>query len=562
MKASDLEYAHLQTQALANYSDRAHSVSAQFLRWFMEEIFRLEPQDADDACVDSQLDKGIDGIFVSASAEEIYLFQSKVRQRKNAKLGDKDLKEFAGSLDQFSSVEGIRHLLDGNASNELKNCIKRTNLAERVEEGFSVRGVFCTNTASAADAQEYLQARTDIELYDATRIANERIDIDVDGGIRREFSFDVSDTEVIKYESKDGVTARFFLAYAGDLVNLSGISDGALFEQNVRLSLGNTKINKQLLASVKNKKEHQNFPLYHNGITLLCEKIKSENEAALTVKNYVIVNGAQSVTSLYTAKESITDDLRVLTKVVALKGDTSLAGKITYNSNNQNAIKARDLRSNHPIQARLQREIADINYEGYRYEVKRGEDNQGFKVISNEEAGLILLAMDLGEPWSCHQKYRVMDDSHARIFGQPHVNGHKVIALYKAFQATLSGLKDIENKPFATYNLTKYFLGFVVSEILKTSNTGKALLHSPKVLFEREAIEEFTKLYADISETVALDLNAEVQELLEDGNLDYKASLKNAKWCEKTARTLVASYQKDVRRKKAEPIEKLLAFMK
>ena len=561
MKATDLEYAHLHTQILANYSDRAHSVSAQFLRWFMEEIFRLEPQDADDACVDSQLDKGIDGIFVSAQAEEVYLFQSKVRQRKNAKLGDKDLKEFAGSLDQFSSAQGIRNLLDGNASNELKNCIRRTSLPEKVEEGYSVKGIFCTNTTSAVDAQNYLKARTDIELYDAVRISNERIDIDVDGGIRRDFSFDTSDTEVIKYESKDGVTARFFLAYAGDLVNLSGISDGALFEQNVRLSLGNTKINKQLLASVKNKKEHQNFPLYHNGITLLCEKIKSEDESTLTVKNYVIVNGAQSVTSLYTAKESITDDLRVLTKVVALKGDTTLAGKITYNSNNQNAIKARDLRSNHPIQARLQREIMDIDYEGYRYEVKRGEDNQGFKIISNEEAGLILLAMDLGEPWSCHQKYRVMDDSHGRIFGQPHVNGYKVVALYEAFRATLAGLQDIEDKPFAAYNLTKFFLSFVVSEILRTSNIGKAILHSPKVLFERDAIKEFSELCANISETVALDLNAEVQELLDDGKLDYKASLKSATWCQKTARTLVASYQKDVRRKKAEPIEDLLSFM-
>ena len=312
---------------------------------------------------------------------------------------------------------------------------------------------------------------------------------------------------------------------------------------------------------MKNKKEHQNFPLYHNGITLLCEKIKSEDEARFTVKHYVIVNGAQSVTSLYTAKDSITDDLRVLTKVVALKGDTSLAGKITYNSNNQNAIKARDLRSNHPIQARLQKEILDIDYKGYRYEVKRGEDNQGFKVIPNEEAGLILLAMDLGEPWSCHQKYRIMDDSHGRIFGQPHVNGYKIIVLFEAFRATLEGLSDIEEKPFSAYNLTKYFLSFVVSEIVRTSSRGKAILHSPKVLFEHDVIDEFSKLFGELSQTVALDLNAEVQEILEDGKVDYKASLKSAKWCEGMSRTLVSSYLKDVKRKKAEPIEDLLSFM-
>ena len=399
----------------------------------------------------------------------------------------------------------------------------------RVEEGFVPKGIFCTNTTSAADAQDYLQVRSDIELYDASRIANERIDIEIDGGIKKEFSFDVSDTEVIKYESKEGITARFFLAYARELVSLSGISDGGLFEQNVRLSLGNTKINKQLLASVKNKKEHQHFPLYHNGITLLCEKIKSEDETSLTVKHYVIVNGAQSVTSLYTAKESITDDLRVLTKVVAVKGNTSLAEKITYNSNNQNAIKARDLRSNHPIQVRLQREIMDINYQNYRYEVKRGEDNQGFAVISNEEAGLILLAIDLGEPWSCHQKYRVMDDLHGRIFGQPHVNGYKIIGLHEAFRATRVGINDIADKPFSAYNLTKYFISFVVSEIVKTSNRGKAILHNPKILFDRSVIDEFAQIFEVISQTVALDLNAEIQEPLEEGKLDYQGQLKEYK---------------------------------
>ena len=562
MQTSDLQFSNLQTCILQNHSDRAHTVSAKFLLWFMEEIFRLESQVADDACVDSQLDKGVDGILVSEQAEEIYLFQSKVRQKKTAKLGDRDLKEFAGSLDQFSTSEGITQLLEGNASTKLKNCINRTNLKSRIEEGFAVKGIFCTNTTSTTDARRYLQARTDIELYDASRIAREHIDVENDGGIRETFLFDVSDTEVIKYDSKDGVTARFFLAYAKDLVSLSGISDGALFEQNVRLSLGNTKINKQLLASIKNKVEHQNFPLYHNGITLLCEEIKSENKTSLTVENYVVVNGAQSVTSLFTAKDAITEDLRVLTKVVALKGDATLAGKITYNSNNQNAIKARDLRSNHPIQVRLQREIAGMDFEDFRYEVKRGENNQGFRIISNEEAGLILLAIDLGEPWSCHQRYRVMDDSHARIFGQPHVNGYKIVALYKAFQATLTGLDDIDDKPFATYNLTKFFMCFVVFQILRTSNLGKGVLRNPRKLFEKNKIEEFARVCQGLSQTVALDLNAEIYDDVRAGKLDYKTSLKSAKWCETMSRALVSFYLKDVKRRRASSVDDLLAFVK
>ena len=363
MKASELQFANLQSKVLASYSERAHTISAQFLRWFLEEIFRLDSQDADDACVDSQLDKGIDGIFVSEQAETIYLFQSKIRQRTRTKLGDKDLKEFSGSLDQFRSRDTIETLLAGNASEELKNCIKRTELLRRIDSDFAIVGVFCTNIPASRDAFEYLTSQDEIELYDAHRIAKERIDIEVNGGITTSFSFDISDTDVINYESKDGVAARIFLANASDLVNLDGISDGKLFEQNVRLSLGNTKINKGLLASIKDVNEHQSFPLYHNGITLLCDQIESENRTTITVNNYVVVNGAQSITSLYTAEASITDELRVLTKVVAVKGNSTLAEKITYNSNNQNAIKARDLRSNHPTQARLRKKYEELTME-------------------------------------------------------------------------------------------------------------------------------------------------------------------------------------------------------
>ena len=351
MKATELQFANLQDRVLASYAERAHTISAQFLRWFLEEIFRLDPQDADDACVDSQLDKGIDGIFVSEQAETIFLYQSKVRQRRKTTLGDKDLKEFSGSLDQFRSGDNLNNLLAGNASEDLKNCIKRTELLDRIDSEYSIVGVFCTNIPASRDAFEYLKSKDDLELYDANRIARERIDIEVNGGITTDFSFDVSDTEVINYESKDGVAARIFLANASDLVNLDGISDGTLFEQNVRLSLGSTKINKGLLSSIRDVKEHQSFPLYHNGITLLCDQIKLESRDTITVNNYVVVNGAQSITSLHTAKSSITDELRVLTKVVAVKGNTPLAEKITYNSNNQNAIKARDLKSNHPTQA-------------------------------------------------------------------------------------------------------------------------------------------------------------------------------------------------------------------
>ena len=58
-----------------------------------------------------------------------------------------------------------------------------------------------------------------------------------------------------------------------------------------------------------------------------------------------------------------------------------------------------------------------VSEDSVAYEIKQGEVNKGKSLLSNEYAGLILLAMDLAQPWSCHQKYKVMDELHSEIFG-------------------------------------------------------------------------------------------------------------------------------------------------
>ena len=69
----------------------------------------------------------------------------------------------------------------------------------------------------------------------------------------------------------------------------------------------------------------------------------------------------------------------MLVRVIHLQ-DEALAREITQNSNNQNAIKPRDLRSNHAIMVRLQTEM---NKEpgGFFFEIKRGEKAPAGKTV-------------------------------------------------------------------------------------------------------------------------------------------------------------------------------------
>ena len=80
---------------------------------------------------------------------------------------------------------------------------------------------------------------------------------------------------------------------------------------------------------------------------------------------------------------------------------------VTSFSNNQNGVKARDFKSNNPIQIRLQNEFKKGFSKEFYYEIKRGDDNAGLQTITNEQAGLYLMAFDLKRPWATHRKYQV-----------------------------------------------------------------------------------------------------------------------------------------------------------
>jgi hypothetical protein len=501
--------------------------------------------------------KAWDAIYVDDATETVFIIQGKTKTKDNAEFGDTDLKEFYGTLQQFGSKKKIDDVLLETKNDKMKQAIVRTGLAAKVDSGYDVRGVFISNARANKDAKAILAKLPKIELFDANAIANDYVDLDVDGGIKGNYYFDVSDSDVIEYDA-GGAAARLFLAPALNLLKMDGIVDGRLFEQNVRLALGNTKVNKGLRASIKEKGEHKNFPLYHNGINVLCRKIGSETEERIEIEDYVVVNGAQSLTSLMAEKTKITEDLKILVKLIETKGDTALSQRITTNSNNQNAIKARDLKSNHNIQQRLKAEVKAVSNDTVAYEIKQGEVNKGKVVLNNEVAGLILLAMDLAQPWSCHQKYKVMDELHSDIFGRPDVTGAKILGYWECFNKVESALDSIDDKHFSYYNLTKYFLAYAVVSLIRTEPAGVAMLQNMEKILTSGRLPELLEIFANLATSLALDLNAEIVGE-EAEAFDYKNELKSPTWCKKIAARLVAQYSKDVMRKKAAPIGVLCA---
>ena len=548
MKPDDLKYKPLKKLIAPVEKRTGLGESEAFLVWFLENVYRLDETEARDAVCDNPNDKGIDGIYVDHNNEEVHFFQAKIRQREAGALGDVGPKNLTGSVQQFDSVDNVKAVSASNADVELKRVIARTQLVDIVAEGYRLIGVYVSNEVHNKDSLGYEKVTPDIRIFDRESIALRVIDVDAAEGKKKSFTFDTSYVDPMTMQVGSGAdkTAMYvFPARALQLVNMDGIADGSLFRENVRYTLGNTAVNKSIRRTVAAKASHHNFVLFHNGIIILCATADSSKPGELTIKKYSVVNGAQSLTSFYNNKAKLSDDLRVLVRVIELQ-DEALSRTITENSNNQNAIRPRDLRSNHAIMLRLQAEMKHRFGKQYFFEIKRGETAPpGVAVITNDEVGRGLLAFDLQEPSSAHQIYKVFDEKYAQIFGRPEVTAARAVFIHRLLKLVDEAMPKLKNRPMASYTLTRYFLLYLLSRILRSSDAG-VYVSDPSLLDETGMVQ-FSNQCAEVLKTVVVDLNYESKGV----DFDYKSILKSPKQSAELGDGMLASYEKDVERDKA-----------
>ncbi|NTJ41943.1 hypothetical protein G6L28_04920 [Agrobacterium larrymoorei] len=553
MKPEELQYENLKS-VINSFEDKGREEARSFLNWFLENIFRLDPIEADDCICDKPNDRGIDAIYVDDNQNEILVLQGKIKQRESS-IGDGPLRELAGTITQIETVEAVDALIAGGGNEDLKNLLLRLKIRDLVSNGYSVIGSFVSNQPLDENGREFAVQHGRIRVYDRNRISSEYIDIEADGGVDDTFSFDLSYVEPLQIKTKSGVSSYVLPVQARELVRMSGIDDGTLFSQNVRQSLGNTKVNKAMKESVADKGQHQFFPLYHNGVTILCKRAEIFG-SKLNISQYVVVNGAQSISTFKKAENSLSDDLRVIAKIIELD-DSNLAKAITINSNNQNAIKPRDLKSTNEVQIRLKHEFEEQFLNRFEYEIKRGQTtSEGVEVITNEEAGRLLLAFDLLEPESCHQVYKLFDDKYTEIFARPAVTAARIVFLSELMKIISNNMPHIEYRPLSKYGLTRFFLLSVLSEMFKKDADINSYIRNPQKLLG-EKFENFGSAVSDALRSMIIDLNYEVKQ--RGDAFDYKGDLKSPAKIRELREELLKSYEKEIAKGKIKPVSQMIA---
>src|SRR5690242_9433832 len=86
--------------------------SAALLAWFLETVWRVDPEEVADSICDARGDKGIDALIVDDDALEITIFQSKWREDpEKSTQGDNDLRQLVGASEYFRSTETVNGLI-------------------------------------------------------------------------------------------------------------------------------------------------------------------------------------------------------------------------------------------------------------------------------------------------------------------------------------------------------------------------------------------------------------------------------------------------------------------
>lgn len=196
---------------------------------------------------------------------------------------------------------------------------------------------------------------------------------------QKSYTIKLSLLDLIRITSNDSNMTNNY-AFENDKIIARLKLDFSLLYDNVRGFLGETKYNKNIILTLKNR--HKSFFMFNNGITITAENIDSESvnsgkKYLFNIENFQIVNGGQTIRSIYNFLNACDDDeivkLReayVLVRIFKVIKNDELKNTIAEYTNSQNAISDVDLKSIDPLQIQIEKYLSEL---GILYSRKAGD---------------------------------------------------------------------------------------------------------------------------------------------------------------------------------------------
>ncbi len=396
----------------AYYQDNYANDGQRFVAWYLRNIHGLNTVEAKDCITDGANDKQIDAVYINNQDSTIYIIQGKFMSGEYI-----DAEPVREVLSSWILVQDLDQLQD--AAN-LKLKVKINEISAALDDDYEICFELITTAKltdqAQMDADAFSKKLSDSEELNANFVVvdNEMLKVKYDEALNKtnnyiNFTFQLESGKYLEVEL-NGTRAVLAAIPLKDCVNIPGIKDGRLFRKNVRQSLGNSnKVNKGIAKTIK--KEPGDFFFYHNGITAICSKIDIQN-GQLTVKDLNIVNGCQSLSTIFSCGEAAKKSYGYILFKFYEMANSEKADKITNSTNSQSAVKARDLRSNDKIVLSIKKNYEQTYPNGYMV-TKRGENVDATRY----DAGHIIQLTDLGkELIAWHSQRPTLSYSETKIF--------------------------------------------------------------------------------------------------------------------------------------------------
>lgn len=467
-----------------------------FLLWFLRNVVGLDDLDAYEFICDGDEDNGVDALYLEPASgdddhETLVIYQSKYTEAPT-NVGPTSMTGLISTAAHFSTVESLEALLASRIEVKLRHLIQKYDLVRKLRAGAYADGKLRIRVALITSGVLNAQAK---RLVDSTNAAQRPGYITVHdlnrlGPLAQAVATPTITTADIEAPcSPDerivigAAPNRVVVAAvrAADIVLWDGIDTRTLFELNVRREVRKNRVRDQLDGAIRRHHEHKDFLAYHNGMTVVCDSIELA-DTKLIAKKPSVVNGAQSTIAFARAngEGELTDALRVFVKFVEVAGRPQLTKEISWRSNTQTAVNARNLVALGGPQQKLVSDFA-ANFPTITYETRPDATLSAATgtVIRNDDAAQLLCAVYNAQPWLAVKRLALFEgENHAMIFNESVTAAHVVLvdAIKGAVEVEKTRVPEAYRK---SWQLTRMVLVYMVGQVLRADDDLRTILDSP-----------------------------------------------------------------------------------
>lgn len=324
-----------------------------FLKWALGKVFELTEDEAGDAIVDGAYDRGIDAYWPIEGEEqerEIYIIQAKVGTSHSADRVEEFKRKIEAVL--LASPSEIERTDIADIARRFKDAEVR-HLVYLTDQEIQAQGGATIKVAN-------LEAKFDIiGINNIAAIIWDRIKEPA-----KEQWADLKIESLNEYEN-------CFIAVVtlGELGRFVNDTWDYIFESNIRHFLKwKTKVNQGIRETLE--KQPEKFFYYNNGITVVAQGVKKQEDNTLSLYSPQIVNGAQTSSAINDAWRRNHDIGGYILVTIIKERSRGEMGHITRYRNSQNAVRGKDLVGLLDFHRSLQIQFGEL---GYFYEIQSGK---------------------------------------------------------------------------------------------------------------------------------------------------------------------------------------------